>query len=120
MTMTLARDVPQRIAGALRGQLTDVFRRADVDPAEIKNTLFAIHPGGPKIIDGVRKVLELDEALVAASQAVLRAYGNMSSATLPHLWARMAADRAVAPGTLIASLAFGPGLTMCAALFRKQ
>jgi predicted naringenin-chalcone synthase len=44
----------------------------------------------------------------------------MSSATLPHVWMRLLDDPAVAPGTPILSLAFGPGLTICAAVFRKE
>jgi len=121
MNMTLARDVPERIAGTVRGVVADLYRRADLDAAaQLKKTLFAIHPGGPKIIDRVREVLELDAAQVATSRAILGEHGNMSSATLPHVWARMVADPAVPPGTLIASLAFGPGLTTCAGLFRKQ
>ena len=43
----------------------------------------------------------------------------MSSATLPHIWARIAADPAVAAGTLVTSLAFGPGLTVYGAVLRK-
>jgi predicted naringenin-chalcone synthase len=44
----------------------------------------------------------------------------MSSATLPHVWMRVLADERVAPGTLVASLAFGPGLTCAGGLFEKQ
>jgi len=79
-----------------------------------------VHPGGPKIIDRVREVLELDEPQVRASRDVLHDFGNMSSATLPHIWMRLLADPAVPRGTLIPSLAFGPGLTVCGAVFEKQ
>jgi predicted naringenin-chalcone synthase len=82
--------------------------------------VFAVHPGGPKIIDRVRQVLELTDVQVQTSRDVLFDHGNMSSATLPHIWMRLAADEGVAPGTLVASLAFGPGLTVCGGLFRKQ
>jgi predicted naringenin-chalcone synthase len=47
-------------------------------------------------------------------------YGNMSSATLPHIWSGLLDDAACLPGTLVASFAFGPGLTVCGALFRKE
>jgi predicted naringenin-chalcone synthase len=50
---------------------------------------------------------------------VLRDHGNMSSATLPHIWARIAVDTSVPSGTLITSLAFGPGLTVYGAVLRK-
>jgi predicted naringenin-chalcone synthase len=121
MHMTLARNVPEKIATSVRGVVTDIYRRAGLSWAEqLKRSVFAVHPGGPKIIDRVREVLELDEAQVKTSRAVLADHGNMSSATLPYIWARLAADPSVASGTLIASLAFGPGLTICGGLFRKQ
>jgi predicted naringenin-chalcone synthase len=120
MAMTLARDVPDRIGGEISGLVDEVFARAGRDPAEARDAIYAVHPGGPKIIDGVRDRLELAEAQVAASRAVLHDHGNMSSATLPHVWQRIADDRAIAPGTLVATLAFGPGLTACAALFEKR
>ena len=44
----------------------------------------------------------------------------MSSATLPHVWMRLLEDDAVASGTLVVSLAFGPGLTICGGIFRKD
>jgi predicted naringenin-chalcone synthase len=120
MRMTLARDVPDRVAAALRGFVSELLDRAGRGVADLKSAMFAVHPGGPKIIDRVREVLELRDTQVAHSRAVLFDHGNMSSATLPHIWMRMFADPAVPPGTLIPSLAFGPGLTVCGALLEKR
>lgn len=120
MHMTLARDVPERVAGAACGFVVELYRRAGLDIAAIPDSIFAVHPGGPRIIDRVRDVLELSDAQVQASRDVLRAYSNMSSATLPHIWHRLLGDPAVPRGTLIPSLAFGPGLTMCGALLEKR
>jgi predicted naringenin-chalcone synthase len=120
MQMTLSRAVPDRIAGAVRGFVIELYRRAGLDLGAIPDSVFAVHPGGPKIIDRVRDVLELSEPQVATSRAVLFDHGNMSSATLPHIWQRMLDDRAVPRGTPIPSLAFGPGLTMCGALLEKR
>ncbi len=120
MRMTLARDIPDRIAGAVGGFVKELLRRAGRDVSDARRALFAVHPGGPKIIDRVRATLELHELQVAASRAVLLDHGNMSSATLPHIWMRMLDDPRVVPGTAIVSLAFGPGLTLCGALFEKR
>jgi predicted naringenin-chalcone synthase len=120
MAMTLARDVPERIGAALRGFVTDLYGQAELDAhVELPRSIFAVHPGGPRIIDGVRERLELSQAQVQVSRDVLFAFGNMSSATLPHIWMRLLESADVSVGTLILSLAFGPGLTMCGALFRK-
>ncbi len=121
MHMTLARDVPDRIAGALRPFVMALFEKANLSLAEnLRSTVFAVHPGGPKIIDRVRDVLELGEPQIQTSRAVLFDHGNMSSATLPYIWQRIVADPLVAPETLVLGLAFGPGLSVCGGLFRKR
>ena len=121
MQMTLARDVPDRVAGSLRQFVSELYRKAGMTLGEHHTrTVFAVHPGGPKIIERVREVLELSDAQVQTSRDVLFDHGNMSSATVPHIWMRIVADANVAPGTPVVSLAFGPGLTVCGGLFQKQ
>jgi predicted naringenin-chalcone synthase len=117
--MTLSRDIPWRLAQALPEFLQNLFKRASAAPVDAVETVFAIHPGGPKIIDSLQVFLDLTESQVAASRRVLREHGNMSSATLPHVWREILNDPAVAPNTRIVSLAFGPGLTVAGALLRK-
>jgi predicted naringenin-chalcone synthase len=72
------------------------------------------------VIDVMQQALELSDAQVAASRAVLLRYGNMSSATLPHIWMNLLQASDVTPATPIVSLAFGPGLTVSAALMVKR
>jgi predicted naringenin-chalcone synthase len=119
MQMTLARDVPDRVASALRGFTLELLGKAGRDARHLRGCVLAAHPGGPKIIDRVRDVLELTETQVAASRGVLFDHGNMSSATLPHIWMRILEDPRIPAGTLIPSLAFGPGLTVCGGLLEK-
>ncbi len=120
MRMTLSRDVPEQIARGIRPFVANLFERAGLDLAnERRRAVFAVHPGGPRIIDLVRDALELDESQIAASRRVLRRFGNMSSATLPHIWSDVIEDDACSRGSLVASFAFGPGLTICGSLFRK-
>jgi predicted naringenin-chalcone synthase len=66
-----------------------------------------VHPGGRSILDAVETGLGLDAEALAPSRAVLAACGNMSSATLMFVLARIMAERSVANGR---ALAFGPGL----------
>ncbi len=72
---------------------------------------WAVHPGGPKIIDVVRDELGLAEEQVAASRRVLSEHGNCSSATVLLVLQEMAD----VDGPVVA-MAFGPGLTLYAAL----
>lgn len=77
-----------------------------------------MHPSGTRIIDRVCDALKLDDDQVRISREVLRDFGNMSSATLFHVWMRLLADATIPAGTFVLSLAFGLGLTVCGGLFR--
>ena len=82
-------------------------------------TIYAVHPGGPRIIELVEEALELNPHQVGHAKAILRDRGNMSSATLPHIWQNLLVDAAVPADTPIVSLAFGPGLTVYGTILRK-
>lgn len=120
MAMRLARDVPARIAAALPSFVRDLTRSAGLTDQEARGALFAVHPGGPRIVDRVEQVLELGPEQLAESRHVLRERGNMSSATLPHIWQNILNSDGVESGRAIVSLAFGPGLTVCGAVMRKE
>jgi predicted naringenin-chalcone synthase len=120
MRMILSREVPDLIGGSVKDFLRRLFSACGVDAAEaLASGVFAVHPGGPRIIDKVAALLELAPGQVEASRAVLRDCGNMSSATIPHVWAHILADDKVKSGAVVTSLAFGPGLTIYGALLRK-
>lgn len=120
MQMTLSRKVPDHIRAGLGPFLESLAAAADLSPARlITEAVFAIHPGGPRIIDEIAEHIGLRPDQVQASNTILSNYGNMSSATLPHVWKSVLEDAAVPSGTLIVSLAFGPGLTIAGAILRK-
>jgi predicted naringenin-chalcone synthase len=118
--MTLAKDVPVRIGRALEEYLKRLSLLAKKDWAAIlEQGFFAIHPGGPKILQQIQELFKLNDKQLYHSREVLREYGNMSSATLPHIWEKMLNDPVVPNGALVVSLAFGPGLTISGGLFEK-
>jgi len=119
MEMVLARDVPERIAASLLPFVSSLLEQAGLTAASVEHAVFAIHPGGPKIVDQIATLLQLSDEQVRFSRAVLRERGNMSSATLPFIWQKIAGESEVRPGTPIVSLAFGPGLTLSGAILRK-
>jgi predicted naringenin-chalcone synthase len=115
LKMKLEKDVPVRIARALPSFVTKLLADAKADSgAEV---YFAIHPGGPKIIQQIAKILELSPEQFEHSLWVLQNYGNMSSATLPHIWEKLWNDERVKAGSYVVSLAFGPGLTLAGGVF---
>jgi len=117
--MSLSKDVPVRIARAIDGYLDRLFAKAKISREVRKKALFAIHPGGPKILQQICTLLDLNPEQIRYSEKVLYEYGNMSSATLPHIWEKILLDPQVEAGTPIVSLAFGPGLSICGTCMEK-
>lgn len=103
--MTLSGAVPGRIAAALADPETAPLVTGGHDPAAIDG--WAVHAGGRSILDAVEHGLALPADSLAASRAVLAECGNMSSATLMFVLARVLAGPPVRNGV---ALAFGPGL----------
>ncbi len=105
--MHLSGQVPGRIAEALRDPEL-VATLAGGAPEAVD--AWAVHAGGRSILDAVEHGLSLSPEALAESREVLLEGGNMSSATLMFVLARMMArtkERPVARGV---ALAFGPGL----------
>lgn len=113
--MGLSPQVPQVLSLHVRTLVDDLLTRHDVARADVDG--WAVHPGGPKILDVVSEQLELPSDALTASREVLAAYGNCSSPTvllvLEALWRRPLPPRRVV------MLAFGPGLTLYAALLER-
>ncbi len=86
---------------------------------EKPDAIFAIHPGGPKIIDMIQEELDLTERQIENSRKVLFENGNISSATSPAIWDSIVRDDSIPSGKLVVCVAFGPGLTATAALMKK-
>lgn len=81
---------------------------------------WAIHPGGPQIVDVVAERLGLDDEHVEASRAVLREHGNCSSATTLLILERLLTAGRLQAGDYVVAMAFGPGLTLYATLLRVR
>jgi predicted naringenin-chalcone synthase len=76
---------------------------------------WAIHPGGPRILDVAQERLGLSDDALAASRDCLAAHGNCSSPTVLLILERLLGDTPPA-GSPMLLMAFGPGLTLYAAL----
>jgi predicted naringenin-chalcone synthase len=117
--MSLSRDVPEFIKDQIGGFFSRMWDSAGVtSPRE--DAIFAIHPGGPRIIDMAADVLRLQSWQTTSSRKVLSERGNMSSATLPHIWKEVLADANTRDGQIVVSFAFGPGLTIFGSVMRVR
>ena len=114
--MGLSPRVPDVLAVHVRKVVDDLLARHGLTVPEVDG--WAVHPGGPKILDVVQERLGLDDAALAPSREGLAAYGNCSSPTV--LLVLDALRRRAQPPRRIVMLAFGPGLTLYGALLETS
>ena len=79
---------------------------------------WAVHPGGPRILDIVQDRLGLIDDDLAPSRDTLRDYGNCSSGTVLIALGEVQRRSALRDGDAVVAMAFGPGLTLYTALLR--
>jgi predicted naringenin-chalcone synthase len=112
--MHLSGEVPARIAHALADPAMREAVTGGPSPEAIG--AWAVHAGGRSILDAVETGLGLPPDTLDSSRAVLRDYGNMSSATLMFVLQALMRDDGWRSGVAIA---FGPGLAAEGFGFRK-
>ncbi len=111
--MTLSPQIPDLINATLRNWLEHWLSQQDLTIEEIG--CWAIHPGGPRILNAVAEAAGFDEGLLTPSREILAQFGNMSSPTVLFILKKLQAENAALPCMM---LGFGPGLTIEAALVR--
>lgn len=109
--MRLSPQVPRVIEQTLRPWLTEHLLRHSLEISDIRS--WAIHPGGPRILTACADSLGIDHAFLEPSRRVLADFGNMSSPTVLFILEQLRAREDSLP---CIALAFGPGLTIEAAL----
>jgi predicted naringenin-chalcone synthase len=114
--MGLSPRVPAVLARHVRPLVDRLLRRSGLDRSAVAG--WAVHPGGRRILEVVSRRLELPDGALDASYGVLRDHGNCSSATVLMVLARLRTAGTVPAGRYAVAMAFGPGLTLYAALLR--
>ena len=111
--MSLSSYVPELLELDLRDNLQKLFGQ----PLKTADLNWAIHPGGPRILDRFAASVGISCEHLNDSFKILSDYGNLSSATIFFIL-QHGMKRYTQHGKLIFTAAFGPGLTIEAALLK--
>jgi alkylresorcinol/alkylpyrone synthase len=113
--MTLDPQVPKIIESCLLDVIQPWLTLEGLSVDEIDG--WAIHPGGPRIVQSAGNALGLNELQLSESLGVLSNYGNMSSPTVLFILEKLLAQ--ADEFRSIVMLAFGPGLCVEATLLTR-
>ena len=111
--MYLSPTIPELIEANLKPWLGRWLGEQDLSIDDVRG--WAVHPGGPRILQAVQNCLDLSNDDLAISRAILAEHGNMSSPTLLFILNQMRERSDLRP---CVALGFGPGLIAEAALLR--
>lgn len=112
--MVLDAGVPELIGNEVNDILLKAGKKLNFTISAISK--WAIHPGGKKILDTVKKKLQLSDEDMNYSYKVLADYGNMSSPTILFVLNEIMSGEQRATEKIF-SIGFGPGLSIESALF---
>jgi alkylresorcinol/alkylpyrone synthase len=87
--------------------------RADVE-------WWVCHPGGPKVLEAIQDALDLPRSAVQMTWDSLSRIGNLSSASVLHVFEDTLRDRAPRPGSYGMLMAMGPGFCSELVLLRAS
>jgi alpha-pyrone synthase len=110
--MRLSKGVPQLIARNIGPWMSSWLAQNDLRLQDVAS--WAIHPGGPRILEAVEEGLGISRDSTLDARAVFAEHGNMSSPTVLFILDRLRKQSAPRP---CVALGFGPGLAAEAALF---
>jgi len=112
-TMGLSEKIPATIETYLSSWLTGWLDSHGLTPEMIAG--WAVHPGGPQILNAFQAAMKLPASELQHSWDVLRENGNMSSSTIFFVLQRF---QQAGAGSPLVAIGFGPGLTIEACLIR--
>src|SRR5262249_37606379 len=103
--MTLSAELPNLIASHIRPWCESWLAEKNLTIADIQH--WAIHPGGPKILNAAATALALPSGAIDPSPHILPNHGNMPSAPLLFILQHLTRQSATGP---CVAIGFGPGL----------
>jgi alkylresorcinol/alkylpyrone synthase len=107
--VVLGRELPGLVRADIKRLVTELLARNGLTRNEL--SVFALHPGGKRILDGVEDQLGLRPHETAPSRDILRTFGHLSSATVFFVLNEIRSRYRPAAGTHGLLGAFGPGFS---------
>jgi predicted naringenin-chalcone synthase len=114
--MILSPELPKIILDSAAPELIKILNSKGINWKNINH--WALHPGGRAILDSLQRGFNLNEKQMIPSRKILRNFGNMSSASILYVLKEIITSEKIGKDDLCCAVAFGPGLTMEAALFK--
>jgi alkylresorcinol/alkylpyrone synthase len=115
--VVFSRDIPAIVRTRVRPSLEAFLAEQGLRLSDVRH--LAAHPGGLKVLDAYREVLDLEESAIRHARAVLRTHGNMSAPTCLFVLERFLDAGEVAPGEHVLLTALGPGFAVEYVLLRR-
>jgi predicted naringenin-chalcone synthase len=106
----LARELPELAAGELEPVVEAFLRARNLRACAIDHWI--VHPGGRRIIEGVRDALALGDEDVALSWQALAEHGNVGTPSIFYVLRSTIEQRSPGPGELGLVVTIGPGVTI--------
>lgn len=114
--IVLSKDI-RHVATDMMAEWTEVtLKEHDLRRTDIRH--WVLHSAGQRVLERAQRDLGFSDADLAAPRAVLRQYGNMSSATILFVLREVLDGGRPAPGDWGVMLALGPGFAAEGALLR--
>ncbi|MCD9558387.1 hypothetical protein HAX54_015740 [Datura stramonium] len=114
ISFKLERELPQIIEDNIEDFCDKLISISGINDREYNKLFWAVHPGGPAILNRLEKKLQLSPEKLSASRRALADYGNASSNTIVYVLEYMLQekkDMKKEDSNWGLILAFGPGIT---------
>ena len=107
LRIVLDANVPDLVRAHLGQDVDDFLAVQGLTRADVE--WWVCHPGGPKVLEAIEDALSLPREAVQLTWDSLARIGNLSSASVLHVFEDTLRDRPPRPGSYGMLLAMGPG-----------
>ncbi|KAI5083426.1 hypothetical protein GOP47_0003169 [Adiantum capillus-veneris] len=116
----LDRTLPSIVSDHVASFCKDLIKDIPGESMSLQEVFWAVHPGGPAVLDAVERAANLDGHHLQASRHILSKYGNVSASSVLFVLDELRKSKSVpsSPEWGVA-IAFGPGITFEGVLLKR-